>query len=137
MTNVVTGIVVKDTHPESYLLVSSKSDFGEYLGFYYPPGGHVEEGESEVEALKREVKEELGVNVIKTERITDQIASDVQGQRTVWYFCELDSLDFDIDNEEIRDVGFFTEKEMESMKIWPATKKLFNKYIFHARKNTG
>lgn len=128
MSHVVVGIIKKD-NPLSYLLVSSKRDFGEFTGFYYPAGGHIEDGEDEITALKREIKEELGLDVMGTEKIVDT-DGDIKDQKTSWYFCEVNNFDFVVDNEELRDSGFFTKEEIEKMNIWPATKAIFEKYIF-------
>jgi 8-oxo-dGTP diphosphatase len=55
MRHTVRGIILKDKH---ILLVT-----GHNATFYWIPGGGVEGGESIVEALHREIKEELGVLV--------------------------------------------------------------------------
>ena len=128
MTHVVVGIIKKD-NPLSYLLVSSKQDFGKYSGFYYPPAGHIEKNEDELSALKREVKEELGINITKAKKIADTMG-DVKDQKTSWYICNVDNYNFICDKNELQDAGFFTQKEMESMKIWPATLSVFKKHIF-------
>ena len=60
MTHVVVGIIKKD-NPLSYLLVSSKQDFGEYTGYYYPPAGHIKNGEDELMALKKRNKRRIGI----------------------------------------------------------------------------
>ncbi|MDD2656601.1 MAG: NUDIX hydrolase [Patescibacteria group bacterium] len=130
MSKVVVGIIVKKESPESYLLVSSNTDFGKYTGYYYPPGGHVEDGESEVDALKREIKEELAIDLLKVEKITDEIESDIKDQKTIWYLCEVENHNFKFDKEELKDARFFTRKEMEEINLWPATKTFFEKYIF-------
>ncbi|MFO0703972.1 MAG: NUDIX domain-containing protein [Patescibacteria group bacterium] len=44
---------------EKYLLVKVKKDFGKYTGFLQPVGGHVESGENEKDALRREIHVEL------------------------------------------------------------------------------
>jgi len=130
MSKVVVGIIVKKGIPESYLLVSSNKNFGEYTGYYYPPAGHVEDGESEVDALKREIKEELDIDLLKAKKITDEIESDVKNQKTIWYLCEVNNYDFTFDEEELKDARFFTEEEMKELNLWPATKTFFEKYIF-------
>ena len=130
MLKVVVGIIVKKDIEDSYLFVSSKTDFGKYTGYYYPPGGHVEEGESEVDALKREIKEELDIDLLKVKKITDEIESDVKDQKTIWYLCEVENYNFEFDKEELKDARFFTRKEMEEINLWLATKVLFENYIF-------
>jgi NADH pyrophosphatase NudC (nudix superfamily) len=128
MSTVVVGIIIKK-HPLSYLLVKSKKDFGEFSGYYYPPAGHLEKGENELEALKREINEELGVNLISAKKL-NTYASDIKTQKTIWFIGEVDTYDFKIDYNELDDVDFFTQAEMKSMKIWPATKKVFEEHIF-------
>lgn len=55
MRHTVRGIIIKD---KKVLLVT-----GHGADFYWTPGGGVEAGETVVEALHREIKEELGVSV--------------------------------------------------------------------------
>lgn len=130
MTHVVVAIIVKRNPTPSYLLVSSRKDFGEHTGYYYPPAGHVEDGEDEESALSREVIEELGVNIVSVKKIIDT-EGDIANQKTSWYLCEVDSYEFMIDYEELYDVGFFTEEDMKTMKIWPATKNVFETYVLY------
>lgn len=68
---------------EEFLLVASKHDFGEFAGSYYPPGGHVENNESDEDCLKREIFEELGVEIVVKEKITET-SGNVAGQITSW-----------------------------------------------------
>lgn len=129
---VVVGIIVRKDALPLYLLVSSKRDFGEYTGFYYPPAGHVEQNEDEEMALKREICEELGVDIVSAEKIAET-KGDVKDQKTSWYLCDVDSYDFKINKEELADAGFFTQQEIRSMKIWPATLKVLEEYVFSNR----
>ncbi|OGM25654.1 hypothetical protein A2627_04410 [Candidatus Woesebacteria bacterium RIFCSPHIGHO2_01_FULL_39_28] len=69
-----------------FLLMSSKSDFGKYTGFYYPPGGHLNEGENEKTALTREIEEELGLEVIPLKKIGES-EGDVKDRLTNWWVC--------------------------------------------------
>ncbi len=51
------GVILKD---DKILLCKLKDK-----DYYYFPGGHLEKGEDTVEALKRELKEELGMEIKK------------------------------------------------------------------------
>ena len=78
MTKVAVGIV-KHPEKEKYLLVRSTRDFGEYTGYYYPPGGHVGD-ESIPDALRREFREELSLEISPVRQIAET-EGDVKGQR--------------------------------------------------------
>lgn len=53
----IRGLIIKD---KKILLVT-----GHNAGFYWTPGGGVEDGETVQEALHREIKEELGLTVVR------------------------------------------------------------------------
>lgn len=127
---VVVGIISRDRGGElEYLLVSSKKDYGEYTGFYYPPGGHVQEGEEVRVALARELKEELGIDV-KVENEIAKTGGDVKKQITHWWGCEASSFEIIIQDENVADARWMTKDEIvKSEKVWPATKKFFLEYI--------
>lgn len=131
MKRVVVGIISRNrnSEQEEYLLIQSKKDFGKFSGFYYPPGGHLEEDENTREALVRELKEELNLNVAPTHEIAIT-PGDVNNQLTHWWLCEIKSGDIKIKEDEIADAAYFTASEMKEIKIWPATRNFFNTYIF-------
>lgn len=129
MKKVVVGVVSRqsDSGETEYLLVSSAKDFGKYTGYYYPPGGHVEEGEDIEQALLREIEEELSLkaHIVRHVAITP---GDVPDQETHWYECTVEG-DMKID-PELQDARYFTRAEIEDGKIWPATQSVFRDYIF-------
>lgn len=129
MERVVTAIIVRrDDNNTKYLLVSSNKDFGKFTGYYYPPGGHVEEGEDDINCIQRELKEELNMIITDAKNIAET-PGDVSNQITAWYNCTVESYEFDINSKELKDANYFTIDEMKILKIWPATKTFFEKYL--------
>lgn len=131
MKEVVVGVILRtnDEQKKEVLLVSSKRDYGEFTGFFYPPGGKVELGETEEEALKREIKEELSVEVFPKRRI-DTTPGDVSDQKTSWWLCKISDLNCTIKSSELQEMQWIPLEAIEKRKdIWPATKKFFRKHI--------
>ena len=60
MKTYAAGILVRS---EGKLLLLKRGDGGDYPGFWAPPGGHIEEGESPQVAARRETLEECGLDI--------------------------------------------------------------------------
>lgn len=132
MKHVVIGIIEKTiNNQKKYLLIQSQKDFGQYSGFYYPPGGHLEKGEDEISALKRELMEELNLEITSAKKI-NSTPGDIPNQITHWYHCETKSLQINRNKKELKHVGFFSKEEMSKISIFPATKSFFEKHIFNS-----
>lgn len=65
MINVVCGIIFKD----GLILLARRKKGKSLEGFWEFPGGKLEKKESEIIALKRELREELGIDIYDEERI--------------------------------------------------------------------
>lgn len=130
MKRVVVGIIIRKNleNADEFLLVSSQKDFGEFTGAYYPPGGHVELGETDEDALIREIKEELNLRVSPIKKVAE-IPIDVKNEIASWWTCKIDSGELKVDTEEITDANWFTKEQMKKIKLWPATKTFFDTYI--------
>lgn len=70
MQVVVAGAIVSG----ATVLVAQRQRPAELAGLWELPGGKVAPGESETEALVRELREELGVDVVVGDRLGDEIA---------------------------------------------------------------
>ena len=132
MKKVAVGIITRVVSGRTeYLLISATKDFGEFTGFYYPSGGHVEDGESDRAAVIREIKEELGITVNPITR-SAETDGDVADQTTYWWLCSFDGEIGKVQTEEIADVRWFTKEDIvNEPRIWPATRKVFMDYIFN------
>jgi len=82
----VSLILVRDGR---VLVERRRMDRATYPGAIVIPGGHVEPGESFVEACRRELKEELGVDCNEF-TFYDRILckTDVEDQMNRWFICE-------------------------------------------------
>ena len=60
--NIVAGLVVSKDSKFLFGMKNPKSG-GVYIDCWHTPGGGVEEGETHRQALKREIAEEVGVNI--------------------------------------------------------------------------
>lgn len=69
-----------------YVLVSQRPQGSGYAGYWEFPGGKREQGESDVDALVRELREELDIEVIVGERIWQVSAPplDLRFYRCSW-----------------------------------------------------
>lgn len=132
MIHTIVGIIsrLNSENKKEYLLVKSLKDFGEYTGFYYPPGGHVEDGEELSVALARELKEELLIDAFPIKEVV-AFPADMKDELTHYWDCDTSSIDIENYNRvELADVRWFTRDEMESVDVWPVAKKVFEQYIF-------
>ena len=130
MEKVVVGIIsrIKNNNETEFLLMSSKRDFGKFTGFYYPPGGHLEDNEDISTALTREIKEELGFEVKPIKQLSVS-KGDIKDQMTHWWICSAVVNEIIPQEDEVENVRWFTKEEiLKSDKVWPATKKFFKKF---------
>lgn len=59
----VVAAVIADSLKEKTKVFATQRGYGQYLGWWEFPGGKIEEHESAKEALKREIQEELDIEI--------------------------------------------------------------------------
>jgi 8-oxo-dGTP diphosphatase len=67
------------------VLAAQRSYPAELAGLWELPGGKVHDGENDVDALVRECREELGVDVRPTQRLGDDVPIGPQALLRVWW----------------------------------------------------
>ena len=65
------------------LLIGNNGPDGVYPGCWFIPGGGVEEGETELEAVRREVIEEVGIDIREAEFIPIDLAQSGSSAKTL------------------------------------------------------
>jgi mutator protein MutT len=116
----VVGIVEKD----NLILIGKKIKKDHYLSeSWHILGGKVEENEDYEEALKREIKEEAGIDIKVKEKL-DEMFDLNSNLKVIWYLCNF--LDGDlVAGDDIQEVKFVSKdkiKELcseEAVKLWP------------------
>jgi len=89
-------------------------------GFWEFPGGKVEQSETSLMALKRELDEEVGVKVIETKQIMS-LCNPNHRWLAVWLVCEFEGIPFGKENQNNQWINI---NDIETVKLLPA-----NKYI--------
>ena len=67
VTEVAAGILLDS---EGRYLLGQRPEGKPYAGYWEVPGGKIEKGETVFEALKRELHEELGIEILDSEELT-------------------------------------------------------------------
>ncbi len=122
---VVVGVFIQNKKGEIALFKSRK-----WNNLWIPPGGHVNYGEKIEDAVKREAKEEVGVEVkdIKLIRFGELIENPTFYRKAHLVFfhflCNTEDDEFELDNDEIIDYKWFSiEKLLKSDEIDQWTKE--------------
>lgn len=112
--NVVAAIIRKDDR-----ILATQRGYGEFEGGYEFPGGKIEEGESKEEALVREIKEELEIN-IKVLDFLHRVEYEYEKFNLVMdcYFASIESGEIVL--REHLDMKWLKKDELDSLAWLPA-----------------
>lgn len=100
------------------------------------PGGIVEEGESKEETLKREIKEEVGLNIEKViKKISEYEYSRENNEKTIGesYLVETKNKKV-LPNEEISEFKWVTIEEFENLDYIEGMEEEIMKAVFESTK---
>ena len=111
---VVAAILRKDN-----TIFATEKGYGEFKGYWEFPGGKVEPGESLEEALRREIREELQVEIHIEEKFTE-LDYDYPHFHLMMhcYFCSV--LSGEITLVEATDARWLKKEELNTVKWLPA-----------------
>jgi 8-oxo-dGTP diphosphatase len=107
------GVVAVVVH-DHRLLVIRRSQIVLAPGTYCFPGGGIEDGESETEALVRELREELSVEVRPTRRLWE--CTTTWGVWLAWWLSDMAvGAELVPDPAEVESVAWYTPAEMAAL----------------------
>lgn len=111
---VVAAIIQKENK-----ILATKRGYGEFINMWEFPGGKIESGETKKQALVREIKEELNIEIN-----VDKFAIDIEYQYPNFYLfmsCFMCSIkEGSIELLEHNDGKWITKKELNTLNWLPA-----------------
>lgn len=119
---VVAGFIRKDN---KFLLVQRPFD-KKNGGLWEFPGGKAEKDETLENAIKRELKEELGINVLSTEFI-EKVEYDYDDFSIELYLFKIKNFSGKIDLKEAINMAWVDFNSVENLELCPADKNLLQK----------
>ncbi len=120
------GAVIK--REGKYLLIDRAVEPFGFAG----PAGHVDKGETEEDALKREVEEEVGLRILKHRKLYEEeldwnwCSKGVNVHHWRVYECEVEG-DIRRSLRETRSAGWYTPGEIKRIKLEPVWEYWFRK----------
>ena len=119
--NLVAGILLDK---ERFLVEKRRLDKEADPGYIEIPGGHVERGETFEEALRREMKEELGIHVEKARMIGKALTTATNGERGRIHYFHIEKWQGRIRSSEAERV--YWESDVSKLSISPDQRLIRN-----------
>ena len=120
------ALVYRRFHGNTELLLIKHANGGHWSF----PKGHVEEGETEIETARREIKEETGVDVIIDttfrEVVTYSPKKDTQ-KDVIYFIARATTFDYTPQEEEVSQVKWVEINRAQSFLTYDNDKQLVNK----------
>jgi 8-oxo-dGTP diphosphatase len=127
------GVMLVIITDDRRLLMHLRDDFphidhpGTWAGF----GGATEDGETADEAIRREVLEETGIELVGAERITEIIDVEGSGRYVTMYVVRGGIEPADIDLQEGAGIGVLSLAELREQRVPPFVARFIDEHLAH------
>lgn len=125
---VVAAVIKAVNEKGEDIIFATQRGYGEFKGGWEFPGGKIEDGETPKEALKREIREELDIEIAVGEML-DTIEYDYSTFHLSMdcFWCEIVSGDLVLKEHE--DARWLTKEELDEVEWLPADITLIDNII--------
>lgn len=106
----VVGVLFRDDR----FLVIRRGPAASRSGYWSPPSGRVEPGETQPQALVREMREELGLEVVPVAKVWE-CDTDDGSYRLYWWTARTDGEDLTPDPAEVAEARWVLPEEFDAM----------------------
>ena len=111
---------------------ATQRGYGEFEGMWEFPGGKIEPGESSEDALKREIQEELGVDIVIEDLICTTEYDYPSFHLTMHcYLCRVEAGEVEL--REHKSARWLRPAELGSVEWLPADKEIVDKLKYNNR----
>ena len=109
---------------------ATQRGYGEFEGMWEFPGGKIEHGESSEDALKREIQEELGVDIVIEDLICTTEYDYPSFHLTMHcYLCRVEAGEIEL--REHKSARWLRSEELGSVEWLPADKDVIDKLKYN------
>jgi len=127
------GAVIFRKHQNSYQFMIIQQRFGLHFGF---PKGHVEENESELMTAKREVKEEVGLDIKIFEHLRDVTSYNPKpsvSKEVVYFLAEATSEEIKLQEDEVDLAMWVNQDDVLDKLTYDSDKHIFTNLLKKAK----
>jgi len=125
MTEVAVGVLQKDMH----FLICQRKKNGRYGLKWEFPGGKFEADETVEQCLRRELREELSIEILSIERIETLAAYYEDGGMFNVAYCFVSSFDGEPQNNVFEQIRWVTLTELKQMDMLDGNKPFVEKLV--------